>query len=174
MPRRPRTPLLASLLAAACIGAGGGAVAYSVLSDKGSTVVRQVTVQSAQPVANGSALSVNSIYQRAYRGVVEITVRDVGSSAEGSGFVYDSSGNIVTNQHVVAGAQSISVKFWNGKTYSAQIVGSDSSTDRPPASTTASTKASGARGPMRSASRRARGEEESAKIATDSRRFVLP
>ncbi len=129
MPRRPRTPLLASLLAAACIGAGGGAVAYSVLSDNGSTVVRQVTVQSAQPVANGSALSVNSIYQRAYRGVVEITVRDVGSSAEGSGFVYDSSGNIVTNQHVVAGAQSISVKFWNGKTYSAQVVGSDSSTD---------------------------------------------
>jgi putative serine protease PepD len=129
MPRRPRTPLLASLLAAACIGAGGGAVAYSVFSDNGSTVVRQVTVQSAQPVANGSALSVNSIYQRAYRGVVEITVRDVGSSAEGSGFVYDSSGNIVTNQHVVAGAQSISVKFWNGKTYSAQIVGGDSSTD---------------------------------------------
>jgi putative serine protease PepD len=129
MPRRPRTPLLASLLPAACIGAGGGAVAYSVLSDRGGTVVRQVTVQNAQPVASGSPMSVNSIYRSAYRGVVEITVRDVGSSAEGSGFVYDSSGHIVTNQHVVDGAQSISVRFWNGKTYSAQLVGSDSSTD---------------------------------------------
>ena len=129
MPRRPRTPLLASLLAAACIGAGGGAVAYSILTDHGNTVVRQVTVPNAQPVANGTPLSVNSIYQRAYRGVVEITVRTAGGSAEGSGFVYDSSGRIVTNQHVVDGAQSISVRFWNGKTYSAQLVGSDSSTD---------------------------------------------
>jgi putative serine protease PepD len=129
MPRRPRTPLLASLLAAACIGAGGGAVAYSIFTDHGNTVVRQVTVQNAQPVASGTPLSVNSIYQRAYRGVVEITVRTAGGSAEGSGFVYDSSGRIVTNQHVVDGAQSISVRFWNGKTYSAQLVGSDSSTD---------------------------------------------
>ena len=129
MPRRPRTPLLASLLAAACIGAGGGAVAYSIFTDHGSTVVRQVTVQNGEAVASNAPLSVNSIYQRAYRGVVEITVRTAGGSAEGSGFVYDSSGNIVTNQHVVDAAQSISVKFWNGKTYSAQLVGSDSSTD---------------------------------------------
>jgi putative serine protease PepD len=129
MPRRPRTPLLASLLAAACIGAGAGAVAYSVFSDRGSTVVRQVTVQNAEPVAIGTPLSVNSIYKRAYRGVVEIVVRSTGSSAEGSGFVYDSSGHIVTNQHVVNGGESISVKFWNGKTYTAKLIGTDSSTD---------------------------------------------
>jgi putative serine protease PepD len=129
MPRRPRTPLLASLLAAACIGAGAGAVAYSVFSDRGNTVVRQVTVQNTQPVAIGTPLSVNSIYKRAYRGVVEIVVRSTGSSAEGSGFVYDSSGHIVTNQHVVNGGESISVKFWNGKTYPAKLVGSDNSTD---------------------------------------------
>jgi putative serine protease PepD len=129
MPRRPRTPLLASLLAAACIGAGAGAVAYSVFSDRGSTVVRQVTVQNAEPVAIGTPLSVNSIYKRAYRGVVEITVRSTGASAEGSGFVYDSSGHIVTNQHVVNGGESISVKFWNGKTYTAKLIGNDSSTD---------------------------------------------
>jgi putative serine protease PepD len=128
MPRRPRT-LLVSLLAAACIGAGAGAVVYSVFSARGDTVVRQVTVPNAEPVAIGTPLSVNSIYKRAYRGVVEITVRSTGSSAEGSGFVYDSSGHIVTNQHVVNGGESISVKFWNGKTYSATLVGSDTSTD---------------------------------------------
>jgi putative serine protease PepD len=91
--------------------------------------VRQVTVQNAEPTASTSALSVNAIYRRAYRGVVEITVRTDSGSAEGSGFVYDSSGHIVTNDHVVNGAQSVSVKFWNGKTYDAQVVGSDSSTD---------------------------------------------
>jgi putative serine protease PepD len=128
MPRRPTTPLLASLVAVACLGAGGGAVAYATLSS-GDTVVKQVTVHESQPVAStASNLSVNAIYRRAYRGVVEITVRTGNGSAEGSGFVYDSDGHIITNDHVVNG-QSISVQFWNGKTYDATLVGSDSSTD---------------------------------------------
>src|SRR5918911_1064153 len=49
--------------------------------------------------------------------------------AQGSGFVYDSKGDIVTNQHVVDGATSISVRFWNGKSYDAHVVGTDASTD---------------------------------------------
>jgi putative serine protease PepD len=138
MPRRPPKILALSLLAAACLGAGGGAVAYATLSD-GNTVVKQVTVQSSEPIASSSApLSVNQIYRRAYRGVVEITVTTNNASpfggggaakAQGSGWVYDSNGNIVTNEHVVDGASSISVRFWNGKTYSARVVGTDKSTD---------------------------------------------
>jgi putative serine protease PepD len=138
MPRRPPKILALSLLAAACLGAGGGAVAYATLSD-GNTVVKQVTVQRSEPIASSSApLSVNEIYRRAYRGVVEITVTtsSAGSPfgggsqrAQGSGWVYDSNGNIVTNDHVVDGASSISVRFWNGKTYSARVVGTDKSTD---------------------------------------------
>ena len=139
MPRRPRRTLALSLLAAACLGAGGGAVAYATLSD-GSTVVKQVTVQPSEPIASSSApLSVNQIYRRAYRGVVEITVTQSGgpapfrgpdqARAQGSGWVYDSDGHIVTNEHVVDGASSISVRFWNGKTYSARVVGTDKSTD---------------------------------------------
>jgi putative serine protease PepD len=139
MPRRPPKALALSLLAAACVGAGGGAVAYATLSD-GSTVVKQVTVQRSEPIASSSApLSVNQIYRRAYRGVVEITVTTSAAAspfggggtakAQGSGWVYDSSGRIVTNEHVVDGASSISVRFWNGKTYSATVVGTDKSTD---------------------------------------------
>jgi putative serine protease PepD len=140
MPRRPRPIYVASLLAAACLGVGGGAVAYATLSD-GDTVVKQVTVKQAEPIASSTApLSVNQIYRRAYRGVVEITVTTSGQSspfgggggtaqAQGSGWVYDSAGHIVTNDHVVDGAQSISVRFWNGKSYSATVVGTDKSTD---------------------------------------------
>jgi putative serine protease PepD len=139
MPRRLRKNHVVSLLAAACLGAGGGAVAYATLSD-GSTVVKQVTVQRSEPIASSTApLSVNEIYRRAYRGVVEITVTQSGgvpgfggsgaAKAQGSGWVYDSSGHIVTNEHVVDGATSISVRFWNGKTYSAHVVGTDKSTD---------------------------------------------
>src|SRR6476646_5959043 len=82
MPRRSRpTLIVASLLAAACLGAGGGAVAYATLHDNGTnTVVRQVTVQQADQ-ASVSPLSVNQIYRRAYRGVVEITVTEPATAA---------------------------------------------------------------------------------------------
>jgi putative serine protease PepD len=123
-PRRSRIPLIASLLAAACVGAGGGALLYSAFNSKGDTVVRQVTVKDTQP-ASQSPLSVNAIYRNNYKGAVEIFV----GNAEGSGFVYDGNGDIVTNQHVVAGGGSIKVTFWNGKSYDAHLVGSDASTD---------------------------------------------
>jgi putative serine protease PepD len=139
MTRRPRTSLIASLLVAACLGAGGGAAVYATASTGGGTktVVRQVTVENFQPASRTTALSVNEIYRRAHRGVVDITVAGASSPldssqssrAEGSGFVYDSNGDIVTNQHVVDGASSITVKFWNGKSYKAKLIGSDSSTD---------------------------------------------
>ena len=51
------------------------------------------------------------------------------SQAQGSGFVYDTQGHIVTDQHVVAGASSISVRFSNGATYKATVVGTDASSD---------------------------------------------
>src|ERR1043166_701182 len=131
MPRRSRTPLIASLLAAACVGAGGGALLYSAFgSNDGKTVGRQVTVKDTQP-ASESPLSVNAIYRNSHQGVVEITVDTNASSgfgsaqAEGSGWVYNQNGDIVTNQHVVANADSIKVTFWNGKTYDAHLVGSD-------------------------------------------------
>src|SRR3954470_7049057 len=82
MPRRSRpTLIVASLLAAACLGAGGGAVAYATLHDGGTdTVVKQVTVQQAD-TASASPLSVNEIYRRAYRGVAEITVTEGGTAS---------------------------------------------------------------------------------------------
>jgi serine protease Do len=47
----------------------------------------------------------------------------------GSGFVIDQSGIIVTNNHVVEGADTIEVKFQNGDTLKAELVGRDPKTD---------------------------------------------
>ena len=134
--QRITLPLLGALLAGACIGAGGGAATYAALSSGNSrTVVHQVTVPDSQPAANTSGLSVHSIYELARKGVVKITVSTGASplggssQAQGSGFVYDSDGHVVTNQHVVDGAQSVSVQLWNGKSYTAHVVGTDASTD---------------------------------------------
>jgi S1-C subfamily serine protease len=139
MIRRTRTlSLAAALVAAAGIGAGGAAT-YAALSPEDTrTVVRQVTVEDSEPAASASPLSVNQIYRRAYKGVVEITVTAEASESpfgapraqgQGSGFVYDRQGHVVTNQHVVQGASSVSVRFWNGQSYDAEVVGSDASTD---------------------------------------------
>jgi S1-C subfamily serine protease len=131
--------LAAALVAAGGIGAGGGAGTYALLSsDGGQTVVRQVTVSGGESAANTSGFSVNDIYRRDYKGVVEVTVTQrqatpFGGSqaqqAQGSGFVYDKAGHIITNEHVVAGASFVSVRFWNGQTYQAEVIGSDASTD---------------------------------------------
>ena len=51
------------------------------------------------------------------------------AQAEGTGFVYDKSGDIVTAAHVVSGATKISVRFSDGTTAKATLVGSDPSTD---------------------------------------------
>jgi putative serine protease PepD len=124
--RTPTVTLAAALAAGALIGAGGGAATYAALSTgNGSTVVRQVTVSDAQPASSDGNLSVQSIYQLANKGVVEVTA----GQGQGSGFVYDADGHIITNEHVVDGANSVSVRFWNGKTFTASVVGTDASTD---------------------------------------------
>ncbi|MGH3132140.1 MAG: S1C family serine protease [Gaiellaceae bacterium] len=132
MNQRPRTPLvLAALVAALGLGAGVGATAFAVLTDDPGTVVRQVTVTDSEPTAAGD-LSIGEIYERSRKAVVEVTAEVspfAGRTSQGSGFVYDDEGHIVTNQHVVAGATSISVRFWDGSTRKGRIVGTDRSTD---------------------------------------------
>ncbi len=137
------SPRIAAVIAAAALAGGGvGAGAYAFFhSSGGTTVVRQVKVTQSLQAADksGSVLSVGSIYKLAQKAVVKITVTSNGSSSspfnqetqrsQGSGFVYNTNGDIITNEHVVDGAQSITVTFWNGKTDSAHLVGSDPSTD---------------------------------------------
>jgi putative serine protease PepD len=124
--RTPTVTLAAALAAGALIGAGGGAATDAALSSgNGSTVLRQVTVSDAQTASSDGNLSVQSIYKLANKGVVEITA----GQGQGSGFVYDADGHIITNEHVVDGANSVSVRFWNGKTFTASVVGTDASTD---------------------------------------------
>jgi putative serine protease PepD len=127
-----RTPLLvAGLVAALGLGAGGGAAAYAVLADDSETVVSQVTVTDSEPAAT-TGLAISEIYERTQEGVVEISGGGTfggGAQSQGSGFVYDDEGHIVTNQHVVAGASRITVRFSDGSTRNARVVGTDPSTD---------------------------------------------
>jgi putative serine protease PepD len=137
----------APIAAALALGGGAGAGVYAGLSgsstpSSSSTVTAIVPAQSAAATKTTSTLT--QLYDNASPGVVDITVTSSASAgpngfgqpggggssqAEGSGFVVDTSGNIVTNQHVVDGASSILVRFSNGKTAKATLVGTDPSTD---------------------------------------------
>jgi putative serine protease PepD len=136
---RPTTlrPMLA-LAAAALVGAATGAGAYALFDTGGTTVVRQVTVADGSSTAAGSTLAPSQVYNRAARSVVELTVSSGssgfgpgggGQTSQGSGFIYDREGHIVTNAHVVDGAETVSVRFSNGSTYEATVVGTDASSD---------------------------------------------
>ncbi len=110
------------------------------------TVAAPPTQNATAPTA--PSLTVNSseedalvaLYQRVNPAVVSITVlEDVSGPgvpanhpqavAQGSGFLYDTEGHIVTNQHVVDGAQSIEVDFASGLKTRAQVVGVDPDSD---------------------------------------------
>jgi putative serine protease PepD len=136
------TPLIVLFLT----GVAGAAVGVGTYAGLGghtttTTVVREASGTTGKPTSNTSdGLSVNEIYRRTAPGVVEVTSRQTSASqfpfgrsqesvGQGSGFVYDSSGHVVTNEHVVDGASSVTVKFQSGKSYSAKVVGKDSSTD---------------------------------------------
>jgi putative serine protease PepD len=133
--KHPRAAAAISVAAAALIGAGGGAATYAVLDTDGTTTIREVTVESGEPTA--ATTSIADVVAQTSPSVVEITVGAAdsdnpfggGGVAQGSGFVYDEAGHVITNQHVVGDAQSASVRFPDGSVHDAEVVGTDPSTD---------------------------------------------
>ncbi len=88
-----------------------------------------VATGGEDPIGEGGT-SVREVYTRDGPGVVTVDVgaREIGPGG-GSGFVIDEDGYIVTNQHVVSGANSVSVRFASGARETAEVVGEDPSTD---------------------------------------------
>jgi putative serine protease PepD len=131
---------IAAVVAAAALAGGGAGAALTTAFDHGSTgAVSTTIVRSTSNVASAD-LGVGDVAKLATKSVVEVDATTSASSspfpggngsrsAEGTGFVYDADGDIVTNQHVIAGAGSVKVKFSDGSTYKATVVGADPSTD---------------------------------------------
>jgi S1-C subfamily serine protease len=133
----------AALIASAALGGvvAVGAVALLGGLDSGTTVVTETSAARSPALAPADAngMSVHEIYERAASGVVRVNstsnstaASGLGSqqiSALGSGFVIDKTGHIVTNYHVVEGADVVTVSFSNRDTVKAQVVGTDPSSD---------------------------------------------
>jgi putative serine protease PepD len=134
----PRNRIAAVVAAAALVGGGAGAAVTTVFDDGSPSAAPTTVVSPTSNVAN-AGLSVGEVAKLATKSVVEVDATTSassspfpgggGRSAEGTGFVYDADGNILTNQHVVSGASAVRVKFSDGSTYKATVVGADPSTD---------------------------------------------
>ncbi len=98
--------------------------------ESGAVTIKEVSPPAKETSGDGVGSPVRKVYTQSGPGVVSV---DVASSKRGptggSGFVLDKQGHIVTSQHVVEGAEQVSVKFASGVRKEAEIVGEDPSTD---------------------------------------------
>ena len=142
--RRSRLRVVAPVLAALVLGAGAAAGLFAAFDDDGATTTTvdgtPATGASLAASRSGGDLAVQEIYDRAAPGVVLVQAggggegpfpfgQEEGPSALGSGFVIDEEGSIVTNYHVVEGAEDVTVSFSNEDEAPAEVVGTDPSTD---------------------------------------------
>jgi putative serine protease PepD len=120
-PRGGRGGLIAGALALALIAGGAGGVTGWFLngSEVGTTTVQSVSMDA------GEGMTYTDIVNKVSPSVVTI----VTDAAEGSGVVYSEDGYIVTNNHVVDGAQTVEVRFSDGTTAEASIVATDATQD---------------------------------------------
>jgi S1-C subfamily serine protease len=87
----------------------------------------------AQQSQSSDILSLTELFEQSELGVVSITVTKTSTHGDtvgvGSGFVLDKKGHIITNNHVVSDAKKISVTFVDGKSYRAEVIGTDPNAD---------------------------------------------
>ena len=129
--------------AAAVGGATAVALGRTTFTDRSITTVRRVGVRARARTSSSASTGLNAaeVYRRDAAGVVVVnatTVRRVSNPLDplappqqeraralGSGFVFDRSGHILTNAHVVVGARSVTIGFRKGGTYHASVLGVD-------------------------------------------------
>jgi S1-C subfamily serine protease len=143
--------LAVAALAGGAVALGGAAVLGVVVDDEAPTTVFATDSRTSpgdQPALfkrSPGPLTIREIYRRAAPGVVQITSTTLSpqpaealfgfplprerQQAQGSGFVIDESGQVVTNYHVIAGASDIEMSFSNKESMKASVVGFDRTTD---------------------------------------------
>ena len=144
--------LIAACLVVSVVGGAAGSWGMSYLSRQEGTVFYQAVSSTEKENENGEqspadgvqagytggVLSVSEIAALASPSVVEISTETVSrsnflgqyiQSGAGSGVIFSEDGIVVTNDHVVDGASTITVRTKDGESYEATLLGTDSKTD---------------------------------------------
>jgi S1-C subfamily serine protease len=123
-PRRRHGHVVGLAVTAAAALAVGGAVGVFASGSSGSG--------NHATAASATVLTTQQIAERVNPALVDVTstLGYAHATAKGTGIVLTSNGEVLTNNHVVSGATSVSVRdVGNGKTYKATVVGYDASSD---------------------------------------------
>jgi putative serine protease PepD len=128
-PRRGTALMVALALGAGLLGGAAGAGVVSALDDDAAPA----ETSSLEPAPSGQQTStlsdVEDVAAQVLPSVVSIAVSGPQGVGTGSGVVISSDGQILTNNHVVQGGGDLSVTFHDGTTASAEVVGTDPTTD---------------------------------------------
>ncbi|MFG2892160.1 S1C family serine protease [Streptomyces sp. NPDC048248] len=122
--RRPIALIAAVALASGLIGGGSAALLAGAGGSTGSSAGTPV-VNAGQSSGSG----VSAVAKAVSPAIVEINARTSGGQSTGSGVVITGDGEIITNNHVVSGADTVSVTFSDGSKKTADVVGTDPDKD---------------------------------------------
>ncbi|WP_407550645.1 trypsin-like peptidase domain-containing protein [Streptomyces sp. Pv4-95] len=122
--RRPIALIAAVALASGLIGGGSAALLAGAGGSTGSSASTPV-VNAGQSSGSG----VSAVAKAVSPAIVEINARTSGGQSTGSGVVITGDGEIITNNHVVSGADTVSVTFSDGSKKTAEVVGTDPDKD---------------------------------------------
>ena len=128
------TAVVAALVAAAlCLGVGYFALTYGWVSTPTTTSLTNVQSNKSgtgsATAKTGEAADWKTVASEVSGSVVSIQAALSNGTAKGSGAIVSAKGYIVTNNHVISGTQQIQVTLSNGQMYTAQVVGTDTTTD---------------------------------------------
>jgi S1-C subfamily serine protease len=116
----------------------------SLLTQQPASDTNQASFKNIAFPSITQSTNLSAIFKQVENSVVQITTKTpnpnlqiiingnpLGSQSTrlGSGFVYDKQGHIITNSHVIDGANTTDVTFVDGNTYRAKVIGKDSSSD---------------------------------------------
>ncbi|MER6698883.1 trypsin-like peptidase domain-containing protein [Streptomyces fimicarius] len=126
--KRPVALLAAVAIAAGVIG-GGTATLIGQLNGQNSAATGSGGAVNGTTVSQSSKGTVAGVAEAVSPAIVEIGATSSAGKSTGSGVVITEDGEIVTNNHVISGAQQIQVTLSTGKTYTADVVGTDPGKD---------------------------------------------
>ncbi|CCH34707.1 trypsin-like peptidase domain-containing protein [Actinosynnema sp. NPDC047251] len=116
----------AALIAALFGGVTGGVVGAMNAPDP---TVGTAGASVALQTSNQSTVDVSAIAAKVLPSVVQVNVATAQGQGIGSGVVLSADGRILTNNHVVSGAQQVSVTLDDGRTVDAKVLGTDPTSD---------------------------------------------
>ena len=129
-PRRVRRGTVAAVVAATLVAGGLGGTLGALIGSDGAVQASALPATTTSSTTSGTeGTDVSAVAQKVMPSVVQVNVTLQNGEGIGSGVVLSSDGRILTNNHVVADAQTVTVTLSDGRTVDARVLGTDPSSD---------------------------------------------